>query len=38
MFSFFKIFVAKVFFIIFILTPVNIFGADNTISQWTYQK
>ena len=37
MFNIFKIFAAKAFFIIFILTPVNIFGADDSISQWTYQ-
>ena len=37
MFSFFKIFATKTFFILFILTPVNTFGADDSISQWTYQ-
>ena len=37
MFNIFKIFAVKALFIIFILTPVNIFGADDSISQWTYQ-
>jgi len=37
MFSFFKISATKIFFILFILTPVNTFGADDSISQWTYQ-
>ena len=37
MFNIFKIFAAKALFIIFTLTPVNIFAADDSISQWTYQ-
>ena len=37
MFNIFKILSAKALFIIFILTPVNIFAADDSISQWTYQ-
>ena len=37
MFNLFKIFAAKALFIIFTLTPVNIFSADDSISQWTYQ-
>ena len=37
MFNTFKIFIVKAFFIIFMISPLNIFGADNTISQWTYQ-
>ena len=37
MFNLFKIFAAKALFIIFTLTPVNIFAADDSISQWTYQ-
>jgi len=37
MFNIFKILSAKALFIIFTLTPVNIFAADDSISQWTYQ-
>jgi len=37
MFNTFKIFIVKAFFILFLISPLNIFSADNTISQWTYQ-
>ena len=37
MFNIFKILSAKALFIIFMLTPINIFAADDSISQWTYQ-